>query len=1226
MSSSAAIDTGTGPAFVLKGRVVTMNDQFDVLPDARLCIDRGVIAHVLRAGQPVPEPFRAVPTVDVKGTIYPGLIELHNHLPYNAVPPWVVPRRFGNRGEWPRHPDYRRLISGPASVLGRTRGQIEALTRFVEAKCLVGGVTTSQGITLSSNNRIRRYFRGVVRNVEQTGDPALPQAQTRVPDVAARDAQRFLKQLSKGKTWLLHLSEGVDDRARAHFQSLKIDAQHWAITSALAGIHCCGLRDTDFDVLKRFGGTLVWSPLSNLLLYGDTTDIRRARAAGLTIALGSDWTPSGSKNLLGELKMAHLWSEAQGGVFSARELVAMATRNPARILQWEAQLGSIASGRKADLVVVARTGGDPYDRLLSARDADVTLVVVDGWPRYGTPETMAPFPVTETKQVAGESRRFNFSHAAADPLVRELTLADAEATLREGFSRLPDLAAVLENPVAAASAFGAIEPGHEGVWVIDLDHEDHDGLVARPQLPFGNAPTGVFATASSAEPLSQVLQAMHLDALTVADDERWADTLAAQGNLDPEIKRGLARAYGRTLPLTGPAPGGGAELPAAADGTAGSIRTLRELLDVPGRLTLEHRREIVDQALTIMEGAYVHLPLKRAMHAVDPVQRLRLLADRLGQATPASMEHEWEFHREMTAIFASLRDLHTAYHLPDPYRHYTAYLPFLVEEFTDEQRQPRYLVSKVASDLEHPTFRAGVEVLYWNGSPIRRVVAANAAREAGSNFDARLARGLSALTVRPLVRSMPPDEEWVTLTYRDTSGTRHEIRRRWLVRDVREALSDLDETDPEAVARAVALGLDIETDLANETRKVLYAAPSRLGKGVRVPPRAARVPAGSAWKVPVASSLPWVFNAARVATRKGEFAYVRLYTFNVPAADGFVAEFCRLLTQLPPRGLILDVRGNGGGLIFAAEQLLQTLTPNRIEPEPAELATTSFMLRVCRAHAPSSSVPGLDLSPWVPSMEQALQTGAAYSVGHPITPAAAANAIGQRYTGPVVLITDGLCYSATDMFAAGFQDHHIGPVLGVGGRTGAGGANVWTSQLLGLLARGTHLGPLTRLPNGAGFTVAVRRTMRVGPRAGTPVEDLGIEPAVRYAMTRRDLLEGNRDLIERAAEMLAKLPMHGFEVGTEVVTRGTSSGAAGSARKPAPATRRVRLRMRTSNVDRVDVLADGRPVLSIAVEDGRTMKTLTLARTVRMLEVLGFRRHSLVVARRVVLRGRRPPA
>ncbi|MFD2350607.1 hypothetical protein ACFSTC_16675 [Nonomuraea ferruginea] len=81
-----------------------------------------------------------------------------------------------------------------------------------------------------------------------------------------------------------------------------------------------------------------------------------------------------------------------------------------------------------------------------------------------------------------------------------------------------------------------------------------------------------------------------------------------------------------------------------------------------------------------------------------------------------------------------------------------------------------------------------------------------------------------------------------------------------------------------------------------------------------------------------------------------------------------------------------------------------------------------------------------------------------------------------------MLITDARCYSATDIFAAGFQDHGIGPVLGVDDNTGAGGANVWTHELLKLLlelpspAPGS---PYRPLPGGAGMRVSVRRTLRV---------------------------------------------------------------------------------------------------------------------------------------------------
>ena len=79
-------------------------------------------------------------------------------------------------------------------------------------------------------------------------------------------------------------------------------------------------------------------------------DVRRPQAS--SIALGSDWSPSGSKNLLSELKVARAWSDRQGGVFTPRELVAMATINPARMLKWDAALGSIEPDKRADFVVL----------------------------------------------------------------------------------------------------------------------------------------------------------------------------------------------------------------------------------------------------------------------------------------------------------------------------------------------------------------------------------------------------------------------------------------------------------------------------------------------------------------------------------------------------------------------------------------------------------------------------------------------------------------------------------------------------------------------------------------------------------------------------------------------------------------------------------------------------------------------------------------------------------
>ncbi len=160
---------------------------------------------------------------------------------------------------------------------------------------------------------------GIVRNVEQTDDPDLPEAQGRIPDFEAKDAAHFLARLNAAKDscFLLHLSEGVTDpahplsAARKHFLALEIAPNKWALSNSFTGIHAAGLLPEDFDVLASHGSSMVWSPLSNLLLYGGTARVDAAKNAGVLIGLGSDWSPTGSKNLLGELKVAWLYNQKQ---------------------------------------------------------------------------------------------------------------------------------------------------------------------------------------------------------------------------------------------------------------------------------------------------------------------------------------------------------------------------------------------------------------------------------------------------------------------------------------------------------------------------------------------------------------------------------------------------------------------------------------------------------------------------------------------------------------------------------------------------------------------------------------------------------------------------------------------------------------------------------------------------------------------------------------------------
>ena len=84
-ASPPPIDPLTGPPLALAGRVVTMNARYQVVRSGVVYIDKGTIVAVRPRTQPPPVGFETVPVVETGGTLYPGLIELHNHLSYNLL-------------------------------------------------------------------------------------------------------------------------------------------------------------------------------------------------------------------------------------------------------------------------------------------------------------------------------------------------------------------------------------------------------------------------------------------------------------------------------------------------------------------------------------------------------------------------------------------------------------------------------------------------------------------------------------------------------------------------------------------------------------------------------------------------------------------------------------------------------------------------------------------------------------------------------------------------------------------------------------------------------------------------------------------------------------------------------------------------------------------------------------------------------------------------------------
>jgi len=634
---------------------------------------------------------------------------------------------------------------------------------------------------------------------------------------------------------------------------------------------------------------------------------------------------------------------------------------------------------------------------------------------------------------------------------------------------------------------------------------------------------------------------------------------------------------------------------AAAD-ALGAATTLAVFRALPGTLTLRDRKVIVEQALVLLEQNYAHLPLKVAMHAVNPVQQLRVLRSRLEHQTDATMEPEWVFHRRMSSVFHSVRDLHTNYLLPVPYKGKIAYLPFLVERCYRADGTESYLVTHTVSGFGPPQFGPGAEVTHWSGMPIARAAAVNGARFAGSNEAANLARGVESLTLRPMVIQLPPDEDWVTVSYVGLDGVAAELRADWQVSDNPPPMADLDAVND----TAALLGVDLDSDEKTRAKKLLFApAVMQLEAGITSAQLDEPAAVGAA---DVATTMPGVFRAREVTTPSGTFGQIRIFTFSVNDPIAFRDEFVRLAGLLPQIGLIVDVRDNGGGHIYASEFTLQTMTPRRITPEPVQFLSSPLNLKVCRRHKDNPS--GIDLGPWFRSLDEATETGATFSAAWPISPEDGANEVGQTYHGPVVLITDARCYSATDIFAAGFADHQLGTTLGVDDNTGAGGANVWTHALLAQLMQlptADASSPYTALPNGTNMRVAIRRTLRVGALSGTPVEDLGVKPDHLHKLTPDDLLHDNVDLLGAAGALLAAMPVRKLEV-TVSLTGST-----------------LDVDLDVANVDRADFYLDDRPSCSIDITAATATATLPAAAAGQVLRVEAFQAGNLVASRMVTI-------
>lgn len=445
---AAPVDTVDAPTFVGPGPGIIPGDPDvlivsgtlvtpDVVQEGSVVIDHGKITCV---GQCTADGATQIQTA---GIIAPGLIDTHNHILFDIFDndDWLPMQLYGDHDQWPNEAKYQAMLDTKQCLVndsqgkptwcaqtpyGSSTGSLRCeVDKWGELKGVVAGETSIVGLPGTSAACFGSLARSI--DVAQSGltDDKIQTSALYPPSDPTGACANF----ASGKTdaYLIHAGEGIDAKAQGEFA--KLDA--CLFTHQVAITHGTAFTAAQFQTMADAQMKLIWSPQSNVSLYGQTADIPSALAAGLTIALAPDWSMGGSPNLLDELRFAQAWDHAHwGDALSSQLLVQMVTKNAASALALDGQIGTLAVGALGDLAVYAGDRTHPYDAIIAAHPADVRLTIVGGQLLYGD----AVYNSTcEQLDVCG-TPKFLCAAQASTANKLDQTKADIEAALSTALS------------------------------------------------------------------------------------------------------------------------------------------------------------------------------------------------------------------------------------------------------------------------------------------------------------------------------------------------------------------------------------------------------------------------------------------------------------------------------------------------------------------------------------------------------------------------------------------------------------------------------------------------------------------------------------------------------------------------------------------------------------------------------------------------------------------------
>jgi 5-methylthioadenosine/S-adenosylhomocysteine deaminase len=399
------------------GTLLTMEGPADIVEEPMIGIRDGKILFV-KKGPYVTEPCPdADERIDASGClVMPGLVNTHTHLPmvfFRGLADDLPLMRWLNDYIFPAEKRFiNRDTVYAGSMLAIAEMILSGTTTFCDGYFFEGAVAhaaiacgmrgvVAQGFIdyptpdQSNTSRHREHAEQFIGKWHDRSPLITPALVCHSPYTCSSDTLRTIKTIAReaGATFQIHLSE-TSEEVTLILERYGREPVHYLrdldlLDEKTIAAHCIWLTDDELDVMASFGVKVAHDPESNMKLGAGIAPVPAMLRRGIDVGLGTDGAASNNNlDLFGEMGMCaklHKMASGDPTVLPADKVVEMATIGGARVLGMADQIGSIAPGKWADIILVDLNSPhltplyNPFSQLVySASGADVATVIIGG--------------------------------------------------------------------------------------------------------------------------------------------------------------------------------------------------------------------------------------------------------------------------------------------------------------------------------------------------------------------------------------------------------------------------------------------------------------------------------------------------------------------------------------------------------------------------------------------------------------------------------------------------------------------------------------------------------------------------------------------------------------------------------------------------------------------------------------------------------------------------------